>query len=120
MAAPVGSDVGKGLEPVGNTVVDFLLVRIRLGVGLADALGDHARVAFSVACVLAVFALHAGRVFEEVATQGTAHNVVELVLHKLVSEHLVDLFLSLTDGALAPETEIHGSSILVRLVKVEL
>ena len=112
MTAPVGRDVGKGLEPVGNTVVDFFLVRIRLGVGFADALGDHAGVAFGVAGVLAVFALHAGRVLQEVATQGTAHDVVELLGNELVALFLVDFLLLLANGTLTVETDIERSAVL--------
>lgn len=54
VTAPVGAHVRERLEPVGNPVVDLLLVRIGLGVGLADALGDDLGVAFLVAGQAAV------------------------------------------------------------------
>ena len=50
MAAPVGTHVGEGLETMRNAVVDLLLVRIRFGIGLANALCDDARVALLVTC----------------------------------------------------------------------
>lgn len=96
---------------MGNAVVDLLLVRIGLGVGLADALRDDARVALGVAGVLAVLALHAGRVREELSAQGAAHDVVELLGDELVAVHLVDLLLALPDGALAVESDIERPTI---------
>ncbi len=85
-----------------DAMVDLLLVRIRLGIALANALGDDTRITLCVASVLAVLALHAGRVLEEVAAKGASHNVVELVLDELMAVHLVDLLLALADGTLSP------------------
>lgn len=59
MAAPIGSNIGESLEAMGDAMVDLLLVRVRLGIRLADTFCDNAWVAFGVASVLAVFALHA-------------------------------------------------------------
>ena len=78
MAAPVGSKIREALEPVGNSVVDLLFLGVGLCVGLADALGYNISVTFRVASVLAVLALHARRVLEEVGTEGATHDVVEL------------------------------------------
>ena len=120
MAAPVGREVGEGLETVGNPVVDLLLVGVGLGVGLGNTLGDDARVALGMAEVLAILALHAGRVLEEISAEGTAHYVVELPLHKLVTVHLVDLFLALADGALAAEpVEVYRPAILCLLNEIQ-
>lgn len=107
MAAPIGRDVGEGLEPVRNAVIDLFFVRIGFGVALADTLGDDARIALVVASILAVFALHASRIFEEISAKRTAHDVVELVLDKLVAVHLVDLFFALSNSALSSQTKIH-------------
>lgn len=98
-----------------DAMVDLLLVRIGFRVALADAFGDNASVAFGMASVLAILALHPCRVLEELAAKSTAHNVVKLLLHKLVTVHLVDLLLPLADGALSPKTKVNGPAILVLL-----
>ena len=98
-----------------DTVVDLFFIRVRLCVGLADALGDHVSVAFCVARVLAVLALHASRVLEEVSAQSAAHDIVELVLDEFVAEHLVNFLLALADGALAPQA-FHVERVLVPVV----
>jgi hypothetical protein len=59
-----------------------------------------------VASVLAVRALHASRVLEEVSTVCTAHDVVERLHRELVAVLLDDVFLLLADSALAPKTGI--------------
>lgn len=120
MAAPVGRDVGEGREPVRDTMVDLLLVRISFRITLTDTLGNHAGIALGMASVLAVLALHSGRVLEEVSAESTAHDVVELVLHKLVAVHLVNLLLALADSALSSETQIDLASVLVGLDKAHL
>lgn len=68
VAAPVGRDVGEALEAMGNAVVDLLLVGIGLVVGLADTLGDDLRVAFAMASVFAIRALHARSILEKFST----------------------------------------------------
>jgi len=60
MAAPAWGQGSDWLESMRNTVVDLLLIRIRLSVALANTFGDHTRVTFGVAGVLAILALHAG------------------------------------------------------------
>lgn len=60
-------------------MVQLLFIRIRLGIGLADALCDNFRIALLVTGVFAVLALHPRRVLEELSTQSTSHNVVELL-----------------------------------------
>lgn len=54
MAAPVCTHVREVLEAMGNPVVELRFVRIGLGVGLRDTLGDHFRIALLVAGVVAV------------------------------------------------------------------
>jgi hypothetical protein len=119
MTAPVGSHIRERLEPVRDTMVDLLLVRVGLGVALADALGDDARVALRVAGILAVFALHTGGIFQELTTESTAHDVVELLLHKLVAVHLVNFLLTLSDSALSAKTKVDGAAVLVLLDEAE-
>lgn len=99
VAAPFGRDVAEGLETMRNAMVQLGLLRVALGVGFADALGDDLGVAFLVAHVLAVGALHA--VLAKLATKGTAHDVVKALKHELVAKQLVNVLLSLADGALA-------------------
>lgn len=121
MAAPIGRDVGEGLEPVRNAVVDLLFVRIGFGIALADTLGDDAGIAFVVAGILAVFALHTSRVLEEIPAKRTTHDVVELVLDKLVAIHLVDFLLALSNSALSSKTKIRLSlSVFLDEAELEL
>lgn len=120
VAAPVRREIREGLKPVRNPVIDLLLVRIGLGVGLADTLGDDTGVTLDVASVLAVLALHTGAALEEIAAKGAAHDVVELALDKLVAVHLVDFLLLLTNGTLATKTQVQGTAVLVLADKVEV
>jgi hypothetical protein len=112
VAAPVGGDVGEALETVRDAVVDLLLVGIGLVVRLADTFGDNLLVALAVAGILAVRALHARSVLEELSAQRTAHDVVELLGDELVTLLLVNLFLLLTHGTLTVETNVEGPTIL--------
>ena len=111
MATPVGRYVGKVLETVRNTVVDFLLVGVGLIVGFADTLCDHFGVTLAVASVLAVLTLHTGGIFQEIATKSTTHDVVELLRDEFVTLLFVDLFFSLADGTLSIETDIERTTI---------
>lgn len=120
MATPVGGHIRKRLESVRNTVVDLLLVRIRLSIAFTDALRNDTRVAFRMASVLAILALHARRVLEEIPAQRAAHYVVELMLDELVSVHLVDLLLALSNGTLTSQAHVYWSSNLVSLDKAHL
>lgn len=95
-----------------DTVVDLFLIGIGLVVRLADTLGHHLGVAFLMASVLAVGALHPGGVFKKVAAEGTAHDVVELLSDELVALLLVDLLLLLSNCTLAVETDVERSSVL--------
>ena len=61
---------------------------------------------------LAILALHACRVFEEVTTKCTAHDVVELLQYKFMSVKLMDFLLALSYGAFSVETDIERPAIL--------
>jgi phosphatidylglycerophosphatase A len=98
-----------------NTVVDLALVRIGLVIRLRNALGNDFPVAAFVASKLAVGALHASRILEQLSTQSAAHDVVELLLDEFVAILLVDFFLSLTNGSLAAESLIERLLSLVLL-----
>ena len=93
-------------------MVDLLLVWISLRVALTDTLGDHAGIALSVTCIFAVLTLHSGRVLEEIATERTPHDVVELMLNKFMSIHFVNLFLALANGAFPAEADINRPAVL--------
>ena len=100
-------------------MVDLLLVQVRLCIALADALGNYAGVALGVASILAIFALHAGAVLEEFRAEGTPHDVVKLVLDKLVPVHFVHSLFLLPDGALTIEPQIDWPAVLVLLHEAE-
>ena len=89
-----------------DAMVDLLFLRVRLSVTLADTFGDNAGVTLGVASVLAVLALHTGRVLEEISAERTAHDIVELLRYEFVSLFLVDFFLSLTNRTLPIQTNI--------------
>lgn len=106
VATPVGTHVVESIEAVRNAVVDLLLVGIGLGVRFADTLGDDLGKAVLVASVLAVRALHAGGVLEEIATVCAAHDVVEGLHGELVAVLLDDILLLLTNGAFTSKTDV--------------
>ena len=104
MTAPIRSHVRKSLETMGYAMIDFLLVRISFSVRLANTLCDNFRVTVLVARVFAISALHPRRIFEEVATESTPHDVVKLLLNELVAILFVNFFLALTNSSLALDT----------------
>jgi phosphatidylglycerophosphatase A len=112
VATPVGGDVGKPFETMGNAVVDLFLVRVGFVVGLADTLCDDLGVTLAVTGVLAVRTLHACGILEEFSTQRTAHDVVELLSDELVTLLFVNLFLLLTHSTLTVKTDIERTTVL--------
>lgn len=97
---------------MGDPVVDLLLIGVGFIVGLADTLGDNLGVTFSMASILAIRALHTRSVLEEISTQRTAHDVVELLGDELVTLLFVDLFLLLAHSTLSVETDVEWTTIL--------
>ena len=55
-------------------------------------------------CVATVLTLISYRVQEEIAAEGTQHELIELPLDELVAVHLVNIALAFPDGTLTPET----------------
>lgn len=108
VTAPIGTHVGKVLETMWNSVVELCLVGIGLGVGLGDALCDDFGIAFLVTGIVAVGTLHACSILKKFGTESAAHDVVELLLHKLVSILLDHVLFALTDSTLTTETKIKG------------
>lgn len=119
MTAPVGGNVGKAFEAMWDAVVDLFFVGVRLVVGFADTLGDDLGIAFPVAGVFAVRALHASSILEEVAAKSTSHDIVKLLRDELVALFLVNLLLSLTDCTLTIETNVEWSSVFQLLGCIE-
>jgi hypothetical protein len=97
-------------------MVNLALIWIRLGIGLGDAFGDDFAVAILVACELAVCTLHTGSILEKFSTQSATHDVVKLLLDKLVSILLVNFFLAGTNGTLSTDTS--GERLLVATLLV--
>lgn len=87
-------------------MVEFGFIRIGFGVGLGDTLGDDLWITFLVASVIAIRALHTRGVFEEFTTESTTHNVVKLLLNKLVAILFDNLFFTLTNGAFSTKSSI--------------
>lgn len=81
-------------------MVQFLFVRVGLGVGLADAFRHNLGIAFLVAGVFAILALHSRRVFEKVSTERTSHDIIKLLENKFVTIQLVYLLFPLSNGSL--------------------
>lgn len=79
VAAPIRAHVRELLETMWDTMVDFLLVRICLCIRLAYTLSYNTSITFSVTSIFAILALHASGVFEKIAAESTAHDVVELL-----------------------------------------
>jgi len=97
-------------------MVDLLLVRIGLVIRFADAFGNNLGIALRMAGVFAVGTLHTGRVFQELSAKSTTHDVVKLLLDKLVTLLFVDLFFLLPDCTLSIQTDVKwpsGSGLLL-------
>ena len=63
MAAPIGPHVGEVLESVWDSVIELLLIRVCFRIRFADTFGNDLRVAFFVARIFAILALHTSGVF---------------------------------------------------------
>ena len=96
---------------MGDTMIQFLFIWVGFCVGLAYAFGDYFPVALLVAGVFAILTLHTSRIFEELAAEGTTHNIIELLKHKLVPVQLVYLFFPLTNGTFTVESNVERSTI---------
>jgi len=113
VTAPIGAHVRERFEAMRNAMIELLFGGIRVRVGLADTFRDHLGIAFLMACILAIFALHTSGIFEEVAAERASHDVVELLNHKLMAVQLVDLFFALANSTLAVEPNIERSPVFV-------
>lgn len=85
-------------------MIQFLFIWVGFCVGFANALGNNLSVAFLMARILAIFTLHACRVFQKVPTESASHDVIELLEHKLMTIKFMDLFLTLSYGTFPIET----------------
>ena len=100
-------------------MVDLLFVRIGLGIRLADTFRHNFLITALVTCILAVGALHASSVLQEIAAESTSHNVVEHLHRKLVAVLFDDIFLLLPDGAFTAKTDIEAFPLLDVLDEAE-
>ena len=87
-------------------MVEFGFVWIRFCIGLGDTFSHHFSITLLVAGVLAIRALHACSILEKFSTKGATHDVVELLLHELVTVLLMYLFLSFTNSSLSTKADI--------------
>ena len=106
MATPIGAQVGKSFESMRYAMIEFLFVRIGLSIGLAYALGNDFGETVRVTSIFAVFALHARRVFEELATERASHDTIELLSDELVAILFLDLFFALSDGTFSAKAGV--------------
>ena len=112
MTTPVGTHVREAFEPMRYPVVEFLLVRVCLRVGLAYALRNNLAEALLMTCVLAVLTLHPSRVFQEISAQCTSHDTIELLDNKLVTILLLYFLFPLPYRTFPVEPQIKWSSVL--------
>lgn len=105
MTAPVCAHVAIHLEPMRDTMVELGLVRITLGVGLADTFCDDQRIALFVTHVFAISTLHASSILKKLPAERTSHDVVELLCDEFVAVELVDVFLPLANSTLAVQSD---------------
>lgn len=68
-----------------------------------------------MASILAILALHASRVLEEIAAKRTTHDVVKLLKHKLVTVKLMCLLFSLPNGTFTVEAGVELWTVFVLL-----
>ena len=99
MAAPIRPHVGEVLESVWDTMIELLLIGVGFRIRFADTFGDDLGVAFFVARIFAILALHTGGVFQKFSAKSTTHDIVELLEHKFMAVKFMDLFFALADGA---------------------
>lgn len=111
MTAPVGTHVREVLESVWDTMIELLLIRVGFRVGFADTFGDDLGVAFFVARIFAILALHTRGVLQKLAAKSTTHDIVELLEHKFMAVKFMNFFFALADGAFTVKTNVEGSSV---------
>ena len=111
MTAPIGAHVREILKSVRYTMVELLLIWVGFCIGLADAFSDNLGVAFFMARIFAILALHTSGVFEELPTKSTTHDVVKLLEDKFVAVKLMYFFFALTYGAFTIEANVKRPSV---------
>ena len=60
-------------------------------------------------CIFTVLTLISRCVFEEFATEGTSHDLIELLHYEFVAVDFMHFFFTLTNGALTTETTLKGT-----------
>jgi hypothetical protein len=110
VTTPIRPYVRKVFEAVRNAMIDLFLILVGFVIRFANTLRDNFGIALRVTGVLAVCTLHSSRVFEEVSTKGTSHDVIELLLDKFVALLLVNFLLFLSNSSLSIEADVEWSS----------
>jgi hypothetical protein len=108
MTAPVGANIRSTLEAMRNTMVDFLLLGVGFRIRFRYAFSDDLLVTFLMASVLAIRTLVSGGILQEVTAQRASHNIVKLLLHKLMTILLMYFLFPLTYGTLTAEAELQS------------
>jgi hypothetical protein len=100
MTAPIGAHIREVLPTMGNAMIDLGFIRICFCCRLCDAFCNDFPVASLMTRKFTVGTLHTSSIFEKFSAKCTTHDVVELLLNKLVAILLVDFFLLLTNSTL--------------------
>ena len=112
MATPIRAYIGERLEAMRYSMVELLLVGVRLSIRLADAFGHHFRIAALVTCVFAIFALHACRILHKLTTKGATHDTVKLLGDEFMAILLSNFLFALSNGAFTIETQIERPPVV--------
>ena len=94
-----------------DAMIELLLVWVGLRIRLAYALGDYFSIALLMAGIFAVLTLHASRVFEKLAAESAAHDIVELLKHEFVAVQFMDFFFALTNSTFTVESNVERPSV---------
>ncbi|KAH3677405.1 hypothetical protein OGATHE_000879 [Ogataea polymorpha] len=102
MTTPFRASVCDLLKSMRNSVIELCFFWRRICAGSGNALINNVLVALLMAQKSAIFTLES-TVSEEIATNCTAHDVVELLLDELVAVVLVNFLFSLTNGTMTSQ-----------------
>ena len=113
VAAPIGTKIGRGFEPMWDSVIQFFFLGVRFSIRFRDTFGDNLRVAFFMAGVFAILALITDTIFEKVSTKSTPHNIVELLLDEFMAVGFMDFLFLLPDSPLSVQADVKGALVFI-------
>ena len=87
-----------------------------IGGGLGNTLGDNLGITLFMTGISTIFTLVSLSSKEELLTQSTHDGLVELSLDKLVTVHLVDIALTLSNGTLSTKSFVWTSTSSCRVL----